>query len=172
MNWDAIGAIAEMIGAIGVIASMGYLAVQIRASNKLARSEAKIAATSQISSLLDSFISEPAASDIWARGRRNLQDLTPEERGRFDNIAMKGFLGYSAQYFQFRIQTIEQDDWAETYRAMIWWLQGPGMREWWRDFGRKIQSDSFQEFVDAEIRLIEEDTGQATLENRMDNDDA
>jgi hypothetical protein len=172
MNWDAIGAIAEMIGAFGVIASMGYLAVQIRASNNLARSEAKIAATSQISSLLDSFISEPESSDIWARGRRNLQDLTPEERSRFDNIAMKGFLGYSSQYFQFRIQTIEQDDWTESYRAMIWWLQGRGMRDWWRDFGRRIQSDRFQEFVDDEIRLIEDDAEQSPVERRMNNDDA
>ena len=156
MNWEAIGAIAELLGATGVIASLVYLAFQIRSSNKLARSEAKIAATTQISSLLDSFISEPESSYVWARGRRNLDDLTPEERGRFDNIAMKGFLGYSAQYFQFRIGTIEQDDWAESYRAMMWWLEGRGMRDWWRDFGRRIQSDTFQEFVDSEIRLIEE----------------
>ena len=160
MNWEAIGAVAESLGAIGVIASLAYLALQIRASNKLGRSEAKIAATTQMSSLLDSFISEPASSDIWARGRRNLRDLTPEDRARFDNIAMKGFMGYSAQYFQFRIRTIEQDDWAESYRAMVWWLEGRGMREWWRVFGRKIQSDTFQEFVDAEIRLIEEDLDQ------------
>ncbi len=30
MNWDAIGAIAELLGAIGVIASLIYLATQIR----------------------------------------------------------------------------------------------------------------------------------------------
>ena len=32
MNWDAIGAIAELLGAIGVIASLVYLATQIRHS--------------------------------------------------------------------------------------------------------------------------------------------
>ena len=30
MNWDAIGAVAELLGAIGVIASLAYLATQIR----------------------------------------------------------------------------------------------------------------------------------------------
>ncbi len=30
MNWDAIGAIAELLGAVGVIASLVYLATQIR----------------------------------------------------------------------------------------------------------------------------------------------
>lgn len=30
MNWDALGAIAETLGAIGVIATLAYLAVQVR----------------------------------------------------------------------------------------------------------------------------------------------
>lgn len=31
MNWDALGAIAELVGAIAVVASLLYLAVQVRA---------------------------------------------------------------------------------------------------------------------------------------------
>lgn len=34
MSWDAIGALAELIGALGVIASLVYLASQIRQNNK------------------------------------------------------------------------------------------------------------------------------------------
>jgi hypothetical protein len=34
MNWDAIGAIAELLGAVGVIASLVYLATQIRQSRE------------------------------------------------------------------------------------------------------------------------------------------
>lgn len=34
MNWDAIGAIAELLGAIGVIVSLVYLATQIRQSRE------------------------------------------------------------------------------------------------------------------------------------------
>ena len=30
MNWDAIGAVGEIIGAVGVIASVMYLALQIK----------------------------------------------------------------------------------------------------------------------------------------------
>jgi len=30
MNWDAIGAIGEMIGSVAVLATLGYLAVQVR----------------------------------------------------------------------------------------------------------------------------------------------
>ena len=37
MNWEAIGAIGEVLGAAGVIITLGYLALQLRRSNKQAR---------------------------------------------------------------------------------------------------------------------------------------
>ena len=37
MNWEAIGAIAELLGAVGVIASLVYLATQIRHSREQMR---------------------------------------------------------------------------------------------------------------------------------------
>ena len=39
INWDAIGAIAELVGAIAVVTTIGYLAVQIRQTNKAAESD-------------------------------------------------------------------------------------------------------------------------------------
>lgn len=37
MNWEAIGAIGEILGAIGVIVTLAYLAVQIRQNTKATR---------------------------------------------------------------------------------------------------------------------------------------
>jgi len=41
MDWNAIGAIGETIGAAAVVVSLLYLAVQIREQNKQARPEAE-----------------------------------------------------------------------------------------------------------------------------------
>jgi len=35
MNWDAVGAVAELLGAIGVIVSLVYLAIQIRRNTRI-----------------------------------------------------------------------------------------------------------------------------------------
>ena len=40
MNWDAIGAIGEIVGAAAVVASLLYLAVQTRANAKALRANA------------------------------------------------------------------------------------------------------------------------------------
>ena len=33
MDWDALGAIGELIGAVAVVATLGYLAIQLRTEN-------------------------------------------------------------------------------------------------------------------------------------------
>jgi hypothetical protein len=43
MNWEAAGAVGEIIGAIGVIASLLYVAMQVRASNNASLIESKLA---------------------------------------------------------------------------------------------------------------------------------
>ena len=45
MNWDAIGAIGEVVSAVGVIGTLVYLAIQIRANTK----ESRLTATGEIS---------------------------------------------------------------------------------------------------------------------------
>ena len=37
MNWDAIGAMGEIFGAIAVLTTVAYLAIQVRRSNELSR---------------------------------------------------------------------------------------------------------------------------------------
>ena len=41
MNWDAIGAIAEVLGALAVLVTLLYFSLQIRQSNKLAEAESQ-----------------------------------------------------------------------------------------------------------------------------------
>lgn len=40
MNWEAISAIGEIVGATVVVLTLGYLAIQIRQSTKLANADA------------------------------------------------------------------------------------------------------------------------------------
>jgi len=41
MNWDALGALSELVGAAGVIITLAYLAIQLRENNKMMRATAK-----------------------------------------------------------------------------------------------------------------------------------
>jgi hypothetical protein len=39
MNWDALGAIEDLIGGIAVIGSLVYVCLQVRQSNEISKSE-------------------------------------------------------------------------------------------------------------------------------------
>jgi hypothetical protein len=59
MNWDAIGAIAEALGAAGVIASLLYLTTQVRASTRVSAVEAKLQSTRLLTESIDPVIQTP-----------------------------------------------------------------------------------------------------------------
>jgi len=48
MNWDAIGAVGEIIGAAAVVVTLMYLSIQTRQANLLARASAMLQIQNQI----------------------------------------------------------------------------------------------------------------------------
>ena len=86
MNWDAIGAIGEIVGATAVVVSLIYLARQMRMSNKLARSEAFRTPNAQLNSTNAAFsldsVFQPAIRKILNGARRT--ELAPNERTILD----------------------------------------------------------------------------------------
>lgn len=52
MNWGAVGAIAEPVGAEGVIVTLAYLAVEIRDSNRVARAQSRQSITEFINQIV------------------------------------------------------------------------------------------------------------------------
>ena len=154
MNWNAIGAIADLVGAIGVIASLLYLASQVRASTRAAAVAAKLDSTGLLNKFIDVLIENPQLNDIYLRGIADLDSLSKEEYFRFSNMSLKAFWFFSAAYFQYRQGTITEDDYHEGRQVLRYWLRGAGCRSWWEKIGRLSMSPTFGEFVDAEIRQI------------------
>jgi hypothetical protein len=90
MNWEAIGAIGEMIGAVGVILTLGYLAYQIRQNTlQLTQNErTSIAAAVNVSTTSyrenRRFIYTSAeVSEIMLKGMADPQSLDATELYRF-----------------------------------------------------------------------------------------
>ncbi|WOJ97688.1 hypothetical protein R0137_03720 [Congregibacter brevis] len=59
MNWEAIAATSEVVGAIAVVVSLVYLATQVAVSNRLARAEAWRVPNSDLNSLNAAFATDP-----------------------------------------------------------------------------------------------------------------
>ena len=86
MNWEAIGAIGEIVGAFAVVATLGYLAVQIRQNTERERLTQEFASNQYFNELRMLVAGDEALADIEARGVDDLSSLTRVERRRFDEL--------------------------------------------------------------------------------------
>ena len=80
MNWEALGAIAELLGAIGVIATLLYLSRQIENNSKQLEGAATIAVHTYERSLIEGLYENPQLWEIVKKGNADWDSLTPEEQ--------------------------------------------------------------------------------------------
>ena len=67
MNWDAIGAIGEVVGAVGVIITLIYLAAQIRQNSKTTQADIRQSLAEQQIQFINSRATDPFLRDAIAK---------------------------------------------------------------------------------------------------------
>ena len=86
MNWNAIGAIAELVGAAGVIITLLYLALQIRRSNRLSTVESIRFGGRAADLPIMAIVQDPEVAKIFSNGLANRESFSPDECLRFDML--------------------------------------------------------------------------------------
>jgi pyridoxal biosynthesis lyase PdxS len=81
MNWEAISAVAEIIGVIAVVVSLGYVSVQIRQNTKVARAATRQAIAESTENLTSDLISNAEIAEIFVK-HMNGEELSPVENLR------------------------------------------------------------------------------------------
>ena len=90
MNWEALGAAGELVGAFAVVLTLGFLAQQIRGSNELRRVEGRDLTVAQVNDWRLMLARDPALAALWLRGTRG-DPLEPEDAFRFEQLVTAYF---------------------------------------------------------------------------------
>ena len=112
MNWEAVGAIGEVLGALGVIATLGYLAVQIRLNTISTRTSSYQAVVSSTADWTRSVGLDADAARIVASGGADYGSLAGEDRLRFAMLFQSLFRNYENIFFQHQQGAISDETWA------------------------------------------------------------
>ena len=151
MNWDAVGAIAELVGAIGVLATLGYLAVQSRDNTHGLEA-------ASLQSVLDGprdryflpMAQDSEMADIYARGLNGLSNLRPDERRRFFYMMYEQFFQMQ-QVMQLRdrglITDVDFQAWL-AYTAAV--IRTPGGTEIWAQ-AKKLIAPTIRDLIDESL---------------------
>src|SRR5437879_2585173 len=111
MNWEAINAIAQLIGSLGVVASFWYLAVQVHRSTRIAKLAAQDAATTALREVTRPFAENPEVGRIWRVGLENLDALSPDEKARFFHVAFQFLKAMETIHFHYIYGLMEEPVW-------------------------------------------------------------
>ncbi len=133
MNWDALGAIAELVGALGVIATLFYLASQIRQSNVLARLSENNASMDQISLLRMAMAQDEKLAALFLLGAEGYSELPELEKIRFESLLGQRFWTYEQLWDRVQSKVIEEEHWVNVCIALRGLFSNRGIDEWWHE---------------------------------------
>jgi len=150
MNWDAIGAIGEIGGALGVIFSLIYLAFQIKGETRARRADTTHSQSMAFVEIQQNVSTNPVLADIYVRGLDNYINLKPHERSQFSTFIGGVFRVFEDNYFQWMDGNLDKRLWSGMEAPVIDQIAYPGCQSWWKT-RKHWYSEDFQIFVDSKI---------------------
>ena len=93
MNWEAVAAISELVGAVGVIASLVYLAIQIGRSARSTNTAAFQDSVRWSQDLGSAVAQDGELAHLLVAGSQNYEELSADDRLRFHSFWTSMFSG-------------------------------------------------------------------------------
>lgn len=150
MNWEAIGAIGEIVGAIAVLVTLIYLAMQIRQNTYQTRAAATQDTIHLWNEISQAVLTDRSVAELIEKGNNNLSSLDPADRQRYSNYNMMIVRSAWAQDQRNKAGALEFDDLTTVRWLSDWMQQNPGLAEMWGEIKIYFPLE-FQQRVEKEV---------------------
>ena len=135
MNWNAIAAVAELLGAVGVILSLAYLAAQVRRSVRQAQSDAMRDLTRGVNEIALTLAADSDLSAIFAKGAAGYEALTAHEQVRYRSFCNAIFHLLEQQFLSREEGSLHDEAWNGVSQMIADFAKLPGVHDYFADRG-------------------------------------
>lgn len=157
MTLEDLGNIGEFVGAIAVVVSLLYLAVQIRHSSRVSQFEAHRNLSESIASVLSEIATNPDLYRLWKVMTESPEEATADDRERFGMLLHSFFTVFSDAH---RFSTTDPHL-AVRYQSFIKrFIKLPSVSSWWSRQGG-MYSEPFKSLVDGFAKESEASSASA-----------
>jgi hypothetical protein len=150
MNWEAIGATAEGLGAAGVLITLIYLVGQVRTNNRLIFSEGRRSAVQNINQLGLGIADNRQMAELFVAGLKDPEAMDQVDRIRFTWLMAALIAPLYATYTDRKLGLIPAESVLNTRESHKGLLDSPGGRWWWENRKRSYDKD-FVEYIGHEF---------------------
>src|SRR5438309_4365217 len=147
INWEAVSAVGQIIGAIAVVISVVYLALQVRSNARQMRLASMRSMSDAFNRWLQSMAENPHIGELWYRGMRDFDSLEGADLARYSALMDHQFRIYEDMYYQKLEGHLDPRVWRGFEAPMRDIIAYPGAQAWWRTRSHWF-SREFQEFID------------------------
>ena len=165
MNWGAIGAIGEVVGASAVFISLLYLALQIRNSRRSDQIAAAAGAATAVQNWIGQIVRDEMLYDLYRRGMTDYDSLSRSEKGRYSLLLFQLFRSAENGWVQMQIGVVDAAYWSGVEATLIHILRTTGGARFLAKSGSFFGTD----FLGAVQRIMVE---ADSTENISDDTDA
>ncbi len=144
---QALGNLGEFLGAIGVIVSLIYLALQTRQNTDSVRTASFNSMVQNSIRLLEHAFRDSEFASFLARAERDPSSLSPAEKLRWDSYMTAVFRHFGNLVYQHRVGALDPQMWESYERTLEVHLREPSWVAWFREHAY-VFSDSLREEVD------------------------
>ena len=141
MNWEAIGAIAEILGALAVFLSLVYLAIQTRNNTRALRSAAFHQVRESFSEVSLVMVQNPEIANLVNRAIKNDPDLSDDEILRFNYFLTTLIRRGESAYFQSSDGALQFESWLGIKVSLLPSLSSGYGIKWWENSSQRFTKE-------------------------------
>lgn len=153
VNWEAIGAIGEIVGAIAVVVTLLFLIAQLRVNARAIQAQIRQSLSDNVQSRFENVTGDESFAEIMSRVRAGIrfEELTPVEQERYRFWAGAELGHISNHYYQFKLGSISKELWDERLNMFLTQLERvPALRDFW-DISGSFNQDEFRAEVNKRL---------------------
>jgi hypothetical protein len=151
MTLSDLGDLGDFLGGIGVIVTLVYLAVQIRANTREVRAASFDSVSTAHFEIQGILGQEPGLAKIWFDGLKGQVELSEVDAQRFWFLFVTVARRWERAFLKTRSGTLESDAWSGIEAEYIAIFSNPGAQNCWKSMRRGFSSE-FVAFVNAATR--------------------
>jgi hypothetical protein len=159
-DWGAIG---EVVGAIGVILTLLYLATQIRQNTRQLRSEGHQGITDSYSATLGQLLADDALFKAIVRGCQDWDSITAFQQSQCHIFFHQHLMHFRVAFQLHDKGAIDDDVYRSVEDVHIRFMANPGNRVWWMMVGESLVEEKLARLINEKLANVE-GTDRATTE--------
>ena len=143
MNWEAIGAIGELIGGAAVVATLIYLAIQLRQNTKGIRAQSYYNVVSGKNALYRELAADTELFNTFVQGMVADPPLSSVIDGSRTHLILYAFMNeFETTFLLYKADAVEEEIWLRDKAQMAGMIGFPGTRNWW-DLAKQYFHEDF-----------------------------